>query len=93
MLHPVHSKLAANPFVMHIAALATVFLIIGGTARSANAQPTTSIKLNSCLRMRIPPHFFGTSSGGILSLDVSSAYHSYVALLSCSASEVKNENS
>jgi hypothetical protein len=32
--------LAANPFVRRFAALATVFLIIGGTARSANAQPT-----------------------------------------------------
>jgi hypothetical protein len=59
----------------------------------ANAAPLTSIKLTSCLRMRILRDFFSTSSGGILSPDLPSAYHSHVALLSVRSARFHYENS
>src|SRR5260370_7162273 len=42
---------------------------------AATAAPPTSIQLTSSLRMRILRSLFRTTSGGILPLDLSQAYH------------------
>ena len=58
-------------------------------AGAANATADTSIKLTSSFVMPILRTLFRTTSAGILSLELSQAYHSDVAMQSRSVSEVQ----